>query len=37
MIEGGSWTPTVKLSDSPSKYTGDAHAIYLAKEILGIE
>jgi nicotinate phosphoribosyltransferase len=37
MIEGGSWTPTVKLSDSPGKYTGDAHAIYLAKEILGIE
>lgn len=37
LIEGDIWSPTVKLSDSPGKYTGDAHAIYLAKEILGIE
>lgn len=34
--EGTSWTPTVKLSDSEGKYTGDPHAIFLAKSILGI-
>lgn len=34
--EGTSWTPTVKLSDSEGKYTGDTQAIFLAKSILGI-
>lgn len=34
--ENGKWTPTVKLSDSEGKYTGDPQAIRLALDILGI-
>ena len=34
--ENGKWTPTVKLSDSEGKYTGDPEAIRLALDILGI-
>lgn len=34
--ENGKWTPTVKLSDSEGKYTGDPEAIRLAKTILGL-
>lgn len=34
--EGGAWTPCVKLSDNPAKYTGDPEAIALAKTILNI-
>lgn len=34
--EGKSWTPCVKLSDNPKKYTGTPEAISLAKQILNI-
>lgn len=35
--EGRHWLPTVKLSDSKGKYTGDEIAIQIAKQVLGIE
>lgn len=31
------WTPTIKLSDSPGKHTGDKNMIRLAKELLNIK
>ncbi len=34
--EEAPWTPVVKLSDEPGKYTGDAKTIALAKQILNI-
>lgn len=34
--EGHKWTPTVKLSDSHGKYTGDEKMINLCKEVLNI-
>lgn len=36
MPEGRCWTPTVKLSDSKGKYTGDIEMINIAKKILNI-
>lgn len=35
--EGEVWTPVVKLSDEPAKYTGDPQMIELAKKVLKIE
>jgi nicotinate phosphoribosyltransferase len=35
--EHSEWTPVVKLSDEPGKYTGDRNIIQLAKTILNIE
>lgn len=35
--EGSEWLPTVKLSDSPGKYTGDLDAIETAKRVLYID
>lgn len=35
--EGRDWIPTVKLSDSPGKYTGDFETITVAKKTLEIE
>jgi nicotinate phosphoribosyltransferase len=37
MPENESWTPVVKLSDEPAKYTGETEAIQLAKKVLHIE
>ena len=34
--EGSEWLPTIKLSDSPGKYTGDKDAIETAKRVLNI-
>lgn len=34
--EGQDWIPTIKLSDTPGKHTGDIEAISLCKGILGI-
>ena len=36
MPENESWTPVVKLSDEPAKYTGEPEALELAKKVLGI-
>jgi nicotinate phosphoribosyltransferase len=33
----GDWTPVVKLSDSPGKYTGEKNTIKLVKSILNID
>ena len=30
------WTPVIKLSDEPMKYTGNEEDIMLAKKLLGI-
>lgn len=35
--EGQDWIPTIKLSDSPGKYTGDEESIRLCKGILNID
>lgn len=35
--EGQNWIPTVKLSDTPGKYTGAAQTIRLAKDVLQIK
>lgn len=35
--EGQNWVPTIKLSDTKGKYTGDAESIKLCKEVLQIE
>ena len=35
--EAEPWTPVVKLSDEPAKYTGNPGTIALAKTVLGIE
>jgi nicotinate phosphoribosyltransferase len=35
--EGQEWMQTVKLSDSPGKYTGNANEVNLCKTVLGIE
>jgi nicotinate phosphoribosyltransferase len=35
--ESESWTPVVKLSDEPAKYTGDPQTIELAKTVLKIK
>lgn len=35
--EGQDWIPTIKLSDSPGKHTGDEESIKLCKGVLGIE
>lgn len=35
--EAETWTPVVKLSDEPAKYTGDPDIIELAKKVLKIE
>ena len=35
--EGQDWIPTIKLSDTPGKYTGDKESIKLCKEILNID
>ena len=36
MPENEAWTPVVKLSDEPAKYTGEPDAIELAKKVLQI-
>ena len=36
MPENETWTPVVKLSDEPAKYTGEPEAIELAKKVLKI-
>jgi nicotinate phosphoribosyltransferase len=35
--EGQNWVPTIKLSDTKGKYTGDLESIKLCKEVLQIE
>ena len=35
--EGQDWVPTIKLSDTPGKYTGDEESIKLCKGVLNIE
>lgn len=35
--EGQHWIPTVKLSDTKGKYTGDEESIKLCKEVLNVE
>jgi len=35
--EGEEWTPTIKLSDSPGKYTGDRKEINVCKHVLNIK
>ena len=35
--EGEDWHPTIKLSDSSGKYTGDAKEIETAKYVLNIK
>ncbi|HES59411.1 MAG TPA: nicotinate phosphoribosyltransferase, partial [Caldithrix sp.] len=35
--EGQEWTPTIKLSDTKGKYTGDEESILLCKKLLNIE
>ena len=35
--DGDSWTPVVKLSDEPKKYTGPLETIAIAKAVLGIK
>lgn len=36
-LPGREWVPTVKLSDSPGKYTGDPKEVEICKNMLGIK